>query len=152
MLHTYIIFIICIRYPLQGGGCLKGRRGFVFIFFYVLFLYRQEKYEKKLPTRIAFAREYNCSTSDKQTRGINTPQTMLVFVVVSQIFSAHSITVSKVLHWLTSHSKSLAPRTSFSEGKVRVYPQHPFYPATVGCLKQQPVFFSFGCVFFSLLC
>ena len=94
----------------------------------------------------------NCSTQDKQTRGINTPQTMLVFVVVSQIFSAHSITVSKVLCLCALHSKSLAPRTSFSERKVRVYPQHPFNPATAGCSEQQPVFFSFGCVFFSLHC
>ena len=109
-------------------------------FFYVLFLYRQEKYEKKLPTRIAFAREYNCSTRDKQTRGINTPQTMLVFVVVLQIFSAHSITVSQVLYWRALQSTSLAPRTSFSEGKVRVYPQHPFGLATAGCSEQQPVF------------
>ena len=53
---------------------------------------------------------------------------------------------------LALHSKSLAPRTSFSEGKVRVYPQHSFGLATAGCPEQQSVFFSFGCVFFSLLC
>ena len=60
--------------------------------------------------------------------------------------------ITHFLYWRALLSKSLAPRTSFSEGKVRGYPQHPFGLATAGCSEQQPVFFSFGCVFFSLLC
>ena len=87
--------------------------------------------------------------NDKQTRGINTPQTVLVFTDVSQIFSAHSITVGFILQMtlgIVNGERFLASL------KGQACLPHPFCSATAGCSKHWLFFSSFGCVFFSFVC